>query len=101
MDTYYDAVYAIEENGFREIASGNYGAADNSRVETDADGNPIYEYYWNDRETTEEGYGQALEKVFDSDRAVSPLVNMTALLIWTGAFYSLWEIGNQILSAGM
>ena len=101
MDTYYDAVYAIEENGFREIASGNYGAADNSRVETDADGNPIYEYYWNDRETTEEGYGQALEKVFDSDRAVSPFGKYDSVAHMDGSFYSLWEIGNQILSAGM
>ena len=101
MDTYYDAVYAIEENGFREIASGNYGAADNSRVETDADGNPIYEYYWNDRETTEEGYGQALEKVFDSDRAVSPFGKYDSVAHMDGGFYSLWEIGNQILSAGM
>lgn len=71
MDNYYDAVYKIESGKFVLIGSGDYGAIDNSRVEIDENGEPVYVYYWNDKEVSKSEYKAELNKVFDENKAKS------------------------------
>jgi hypothetical protein len=46
MDEFWQKVYTIEKGQFVEIHEGQYGAQDNSHVQLDANGNPIYVYHW-------------------------------------------------------
>lgn len=70
MDVYYDRIYRIDDEGFVMTAEGNYGAEDNTNVQTDAQGNPIYQYSWNGTKMTKEEYEQWFAELFDKDRAV-------------------------------
>lgn len=69
MDSYYDLVYRMTDGRLTQIAAGYYGAADNSRVEVDAEGNPIYQYQWNGEFVSPEDYGRALNEIYDTSKA--------------------------------
>ena len=71
MDYYYDLIYRIIDGEMTLIASGYYGAADNSQVQFDEEGNPIYRYEWNGTEMSKEEYQQELSAVYDETKAVS------------------------------
>ena len=71
MDYYYDLVYKYSNGEIERIAEGWYGAEDNSQVEYDENGDPIYLYKWNGVEVDKEQYGQELGKVYDVFQAVS------------------------------
>ena len=47
MDVYQDIVYRLKNGQFIKISQGNFGAEDNSNVQYDKDGFPIYRYFWN------------------------------------------------------
>lgn len=66
MDCYYDIVYSMESGRLVPIASGYYGAWDNSNVQFDDKGNPIYQYEWEGAVMTREEYNQALRAVYDT-----------------------------------
>ena len=72
MDAYHDIVYSLTHGKFMVQGHGEYGAADNSDVQFDADGEPIYEYYWNDVPVTREEYDGQLAAVYDESRATDP-----------------------------
>ncbi|MCD8130154.1 MAG: carboxypeptidase-like regulatory domain-containing protein [Lachnospiraceae bacterium] len=76
MDEYYDNVYQIQDGEFVSIGSGVYGAADNANVQYDEQGYPLYDYYWNGVEVTEEEYEGALSSVFDETKAESSYQNI-------------------------
>ena len=69
MDVYYDEIYQISDGHFTEIAHGDYGAENNSHVEVDLDGNPIYRYYWNDQEVDKDTYNNKLNELVDMQKA--------------------------------
>ncbi|MDO4330413.1 MAG: hypothetical protein Q4C66_13900 [Lachnospiraceae bacterium] len=69
MDCYYDRVYSLIDGEMTLIASGDYGAEDNSRVQFDEEGNPIYQYVWNGVKMSKEEYERALNSVYDLSRA--------------------------------
>ena len=71
MDYYYDLVYRLNGAELELIAAGYYGAEDNSRIQLDANGNPIYQYEWNGVKVSQDEYGSELGKVYDSSMAVS------------------------------
>ncbi len=71
MDYYYDLVYRLNGAELELIAAGYYGAEDNSRIQLDANGNPIYQYEWNGVKVSQDEYGRELGKVYDSSMAVS------------------------------
>ena len=71
MDCYYDVVFSIINGELEVVAQGSYGAEDNSNVQFDADGNPIYYYEWNGVRMTEKEYEQELSKVYDVNKSVS------------------------------
>lgn len=71
MDYYYDYVYKLIDGEMTLIASGTYGVADNSNVQVDENGEPIYEYRWEGVEMSEEDYQKELTKVYDISRAES------------------------------
>lgn len=71
MDYYYDLVYRLNGPEMELVAAGYYGAEDNSRIQLDANGSPIYQYEWNGVKVSPEEYGSELGKVYDSARAVS------------------------------
>lgn len=59
MDAYWDTFYKMENGAVTKIHQGTYGAEDNTSVETDSSGNPIYHYYWDETEvSTDEYYKQ-------------------------------------------
>lgn len=73
MDTYYDVVYSIENGVFSIVGSGDYGAVDNSNVQYDETGYPIYDYYWNGNKLTNENeYVKLLSEIFDRSQAITP-----------------------------
>jgi hypothetical protein len=72
MDDYYDHVYSIQNGKFERLHIGNYGAEDNANVQYDTAGDPVYQYYWNEKEVSEKEYERALSSVFDDSKAVSP-----------------------------
>ena len=71
MDYYYDLVYSIIDGEMVSVASGYYGAEDNSNVQFDANGEPIYQYEWNGVKMSKEEYEKEFHKVYDESKAVS------------------------------
>ena len=71
MDHYYDEVYRIQNGKFTRLHRGNYGAEDNSNVQRDAEGNPVYRYYWDGKEVSENEYERALSSAFDDSKAAA------------------------------
>lgn len=73
MDVYHDKIYSIENGQFVLLHEGNYGAADNSHVQFDSDGYPIYDYYWDGTEVSSETeYMNLLNKVYNAQQAITP-----------------------------
>lgn len=73
MDVYHDKIYSIENGQFVLFHEGNYGAADNSHVQFDSDGNPIYDYYWDGTEVSSETeYMNLLNEVYNAQQAITP-----------------------------
>ena len=66
MDCYYDIVYSMESGRLIPIASGYYGAEDNSNVQFDDECNPIYQYKWEGVMMTRGEYNQAFRAVYDT-----------------------------------
>lgn len=71
MDFYYDLVYSIIDGEMTSVVSGYYGAEDNSNVQFDADGEPIYQYEWDGVKMSREEYEKEFHKVYDESKAVS------------------------------
>lgn len=71
MDCYYDVVFSIINGELEVVAQGSYGAEDNTNVQYDAAGNPIYYYEWNGVRMTEKEYERELSKVYDVNKSVS------------------------------
>lgn len=71
MDYYYDLVYRLSNGEFELIAAGYYGAEDNSRVEFDEEGNPVYQFEWNGVKMSEREYQKELSRVYDFSKAVT------------------------------
>ena len=80
MDSFYDIIYRLKNGEKKVIAQGSYGAADNSQLEFDEEGAPIYEYYWNEQPVSQSQYernlnrkfNQSLSKMFDEDMMSIP-----------------------------
>ena len=90
MDEYYDIVYSIEDGSFVVEAKGECGAEDNANIQFDAEGFPIYNYYWNGNQVSGEAeYEELLNKAFDKGRAKKPFEN--------DDIYDYQEIVNQII----
>ncbi len=70
MDVYYDRIYQIQDGHFVVMAEGKYGAKDNTNVQTDADGNPVYQYSWDGEQMSKTQYEQRFQKLFDRQKAV-------------------------------
>ena len=71
MDYYYDLVFRLENGELNLIASGYYGAEDNSNVQYDEKGDPIYLYEREGVRMSREEYLAQLSKVYDFSKAVS------------------------------
>lgn len=69
MDHYYDRVYRLDHGRMELVSDGFYGAEDNSHVQFDSEGNPIYQYTWEGVTMTEEEYDKNLNQVYDTSRA--------------------------------
>lgn len=70
MDVYFDYIYSIENGDFTLVSKGEYGAVNNSQLQFDNDGTPIYRYIWGGVETDEKEYKKSLKAVFDTDSAI-------------------------------
>ena len=69
MDLYYDLVYRMENQYLTRIASGYYGAYDDS-VERDANRRLAYVYEWEGKRMGQKEYEQALNAVYPTDLAI-------------------------------
>ena len=73
MDVYYDKIYTIQDGQFAMLYSGDYGAEDNSNVQLDESGMPIYNYYWNGTQvSSQEEYMTLLNQVYNTEQAITP-----------------------------
>lgn len=71
MDSYYDKIYTIKNGEFILIYDGNYGASDNANIQFDSDGNPIYNYYWNDVKVSKEEYNNLINEIYDNQSGIN------------------------------
>lgn len=71
MDNYYDLIYSIVDGEMKLVASGYYGRDNNTAMEFDAEGNPVYQYEWNGAQMSREEYDRELAKVYDTSKAVT------------------------------
>ena len=72
MDVYYEDIYCIEDGAFVLLGEGDYGAEDNTNIQYDSAGNPIYDYYWNgEHVSSAEEYQGLLNVVYDTTQSVS------------------------------
>ena len=78
MDNFGDDVYRIQNGKFERLHKGNYGAEDNANVQLDAEGDPIYRYYWDGKEVSGKEYELSLSSAFDVSKAVDPAENSYA-----------------------
>ena len=75
MDTYYDKIYCIRDGAFTLLGQGDYGAYDNSNVQMDEEGNPIYNYYWNGESVSSEAeYHQRMSEIYDTTQETGPFI---------------------------
>ena len=73
MDVYHDKIYSIENGQFVLLHEGKYGAIDNSHVQFNSDGKPIYNYYWDGIEVSSETeYMNLLNEVYNAQQAITP-----------------------------
>ena len=78
MDGYYDTIYSIVDGKFVEQCGGEYGAEDNTNVQYDANGDPIYKYYWDGTQVSSKAeYQKLLNKVFNEQRSTDPFDGAT------------------------
>ena len=78
MDYYYDLVLTLQDGQLVLTDQGYYGAEDNSNVQYDGNGEPIYQYEWNGKQVTKDEYAKALNAVYDQSKAV-PCYNWNQL----------------------
>ncbi len=71
MDCYYDLVYRLKDGELTLIASGYYGAEDNSNVQFDDNGDPIYQYEWEGTPMSRSDYQKELSQTYDSSQATT------------------------------
>lgn len=69
MDSYYDLVYKLADGVLTPVAAGYYGAEDNSNVQYDENGEPVYQYEWNGKNVSKAEYTQSLNAVYDTSKA--------------------------------
>ena len=81
MDEYYHKIYKLEDGEVKEIASGTYGAEDNANIQLDEAGEPIYQYFWNEKPVTKEEYDTELNKVYDTTATITPTIQPAADVI--------------------
>ena len=73
MDEYYHKIYTINNGKFVLLYEGNYGASDNSHVEFDSDGLPVYDYYWNGATvSSKDEYINLLNEAYPTKESISP-----------------------------
>ena len=69
MDYYYDLVLTLQDGQLVLTDQGYYGAEDNTNVQFDENGEPIYRYEWNGKQVTKEEYAEELSAVYDLSKA--------------------------------
>lgn len=69
MDQYYDRIYQITDGKMKLIAEGLYGAENNSALQIDPEGNPVYEYTWNGKKMSKQEYEREFENIYDMSSA--------------------------------
>ena len=70
MDNYTDKFYMVQDSYWELVKQGRY-YADDEQLQLDADGNPIYEYYWQDEDVSKEQYEKNIESLMPADQAVT------------------------------
>lgn len=109
MDVYYNAVYTIENGGFVELHHGDFGALNNTNVQFDSNGMPIYEYFWDGRRVTSDEYDVYLDNACNGLGISSPFdgaVWNSSLGRYTGNGLCTYdeiitEIQNYVAKAGI
>ncbi len=78
MDFYYNKVYCISDGEFVLLYEGEYGAPDNSHVQYDSEGNPLYNYYWRGTQIPSKAeYSDLLNAVYDPQKSVNLYEGLT------------------------
>lgn len=73
-DWFYDIVYSIVNGRITELHRGEHGADDSSYVPTNADGIPIYKYFWlwDGVEVTKDEYNFKKSNVYNGQEGIYP-----------------------------
>lgn len=79
MDSYYDSIGKLVKGKVVIKNGGYFGAEDNSNVKVDANNNPIYDYYWENKKVSEKKYKAKVKKAKGNYKYKSIYNNGTAL----------------------
>ena len=71
MDDYTDKFYMVQDSYWELVKYGGYNANDEEELQLDANGNPIYEYYWGEDDVSKEQYEKNIESLMPVDQAVT------------------------------
>ena len=71
MDDYTDEFYMVQDSYWELVKYGGYNANDEEELQLDANGNPIYEYYWGEDDVSKEQYEKNIESLMPVDQAVT------------------------------
>lgn len=74
---YYDLIYAIEDGKWVSVASGTYSEKYDNGIVLDEQGNPVYEYTWNDNEVSATTYNAELCSVFNKEESARAIISDT------------------------
>ena len=69
LGAYFDKIYRINKGEFELLHEGMSGVIDQSNLQLDENGAPIYDYYWNGKKVSKEQYQQELKEIFDVKKA--------------------------------
>lgn len=75
MDAYHDIVYSMVNGKITELHRGEYGAEDNSQVQIDANGEPVYEYFWDGAEVTKDEYNAQISNTYNKQESICPITD--------------------------
>ena len=71
MDDYTDKFYMVQDSYWELVKYGGYNANDEEELQLDANGNPIYEYYWGEDDVSKEQYEKNIKSLMPVDQAVT------------------------------
>lgn len=91
MDEFHDIVYSIVDGRITEIHRGEYGAEDVYQVQVNADGEPIYKYFWDGVEVTKDEYDFKKSNVYNGQEGFYPIADRDGMYTYAEIIEAIYN----------